>query len=124
VNTILTNKRITGQISKSLTDSQIGMIAVRSASPNSRTGRCLFDFDNAGPAQVVVAAVLDGEARVEQFYVIPRSICPTKLLLRPGSKVSKWFSYYCEGDPTALISSTLEFCHTTEHDKLLKRLRS
>lgn len=124
MNTVLMNAKITKKVHKNLSAVQTSMIAVRAASPNHRTGRCLFDFDNNGDAQVLVAAVLDGTKATGQFYVIPKSICPAKLLLRPGSTVSKWFPYYCNGDPTALIRSTLEFCHTTEHDKLFARLRS
>jgi len=59
-------------------------------------GRCLFDFhlSNVGSVQVMIGVVYVKDEPAG-YYVVPHQICPKVLLVRPGSKKSKWFNYYC-----------------------------
>lgn len=101
MNTIEVHQKITKKIldvAENKTSVSKTRIAVRSASPNERTGRCLFDLDSVdfSKADIVVAAVLNGDRSAGQYYVVPTSIAPVKLLLRPASENSKWYPYYCK----------------------------
>lgn len=116
MNTVAMNQETAEKISADLDEKTAKSITVRTASINKRTGRCLFDFEDAsgnGPqADMVAVAVVFKKAKpTGQFYVIPGTVCPKKLLLKPGSEASKWHAYYC-GDVenlTDLIKQTMAF---------------
>lgn len=123
MNTIQLNENVTNAVSKHLTKRNAEEIAVRAASPNQRTGRCLFDFDHVGTAKVMIAVVVKGAEPTGEYYVIPRRLCPSKLLLRPGSASSKWFPYLCDDkNLRQRIESTLDYKQSRKLSELLERL--
>lgn len=116
MNTMAMNQETVEKIASKLSEKAAKKIAVRTASINKRTGRCLFDFEDAGgnglaADMVAIAVVFSGAKQTGQFYVIPGQMCPKKLLLKPGSPSSKWNAYYCGSAAklTDLIERTVAF---------------
>mgnify|MGYP001607469844 CR=1 FL=1 len=109
------NALVTNRIAKRLNDLTAQKLVIRAATPDRRTGRCLFDFDSVNATQpkgaLMVGAVLCDGKPTDQYYVVPQHVCPRKLLVRPGSSASKWHPYYCDtlAKLVRLVDDTLRY---------------
>lgn len=126
MNTVAMNQDVVEEITKLTSSKTVKQLAVRTASINAKTGRCLFDFEDMTGAglkadMVAVAVVFKNGRRTGQYYVIPGGKCPKKLLLKPGSTASKWHAFYCGSseDLAKTIKQTLAY---KPSEQLIRRL--
>ncbi len=119
--TIALNNEVTEKVLDGIPKGMKESVMIRAASINEHTGRCLFDFEGISAGKTAVAVVCRSGKPTKKAYVIPGTICPSKLFVRPGSDHSKWDIYYVD-DGEKLSERIVKIIDYQPNKALLKKL--
>jgi hypothetical protein len=87
-------------------------------------GRCIFRMADARADDKIMVAVVTADDRpTGTYYVVPGTVCPDNLLVKPKATNSKWSAYQCSrANLYATIQATAEFMDRGRRGAVISRL--